>query len=174
MRSRSALVSEIVRLLRPGGMVLLGEMDYSITTASGRNLAAEAPDFFQWFETVRVFIRTRLGLDMNSPARLPQILHEKGFRSITTRAYAIPIGAWAGDPVGRQIGEMNRQVWLEFVNTTRPMLMEVRRNEQQVDRLIAGVRTLLEELPQGVRLLSRYHTIWALRGQSRLANEQEL
>ncbi|KZT57574.1 S-adenosyl-L-methionine-dependent methyltransferase [Calocera cornea HHB12733] len=174
MQSRTALVTEIARVLRPGGMVMLGEMEYNITTASGRNLAAEAPDFFQWFETIRAAIRTRLGLSMDTPQRLPQLLHEKGFRSITTKAYNIPIGAWTGDPVGNRIGEMNRQVWLEFVNSTRPMLVDVRRSEQQVDRLVAGVRTLLEDLPQGVRLLSRYHTIWALRGQSRLANEQAL
>ncbi|KZO91783.1 hypothetical protein CALVIDRAFT_557957 [Calocera viscosa TUFC12733] len=174
MRSRSALVAEIARVLRPGGMVILGEMEYSITTASGRNLAAEAPDFFQWFETIRASIRTRLGLSMDTPQRLPQILHEKGFRRITVKEHNIPIGAWTGNPQGNQIGELNRQVWLEFVNSTRPMLLDVRPNEQQVDRLVAGVRTLLEELPQGVRLLSRYHTIWALKGQSRLSGEQEL
>ncbi|EJU00586.1 hypothetical protein DACRYDRAFT_117074 [Dacryopinax primogenitus] len=167
-------LSELTYKDRVQQMAEMFPHEYQTTTASGRNLAAEAPAFFQWFETIRIFIRTRLGLDMNTPQRLPQILHEKGFRSINTRAHTIPIGPWAADPVGKQLGEMNCHVWLEFLNTTRPMLMEVRKNEQQVDRLIAGVRTLLEELPQGVRLLSRYHTIWALRGQSRLVNEKEL
>ncbi|KAL0071352.1 hypothetical protein AAF712_001209 [Marasmius tenuissimus] len=102
IRNYTSLLTEITRILRPGGLVLLVEPD-STPIADGRPLSnsRESRGMQHWFglwDTYRTCL-TSLGVDVDVPKKLADLVTETdGYESIVKRDGNIPVGFW---PTGK-------------------------------------------------------------------------
>jgi len=162
IRRLPALISEIARVLQPGGLLLLGEWDMAVQMASGGSVAAGAPAFFQFWETVRNSLRDRFHINLQAARGLPDLLQQTGaFTNITARALVVPIGPWSTDHVLSEVGELLRRVWIELASSLRPVLLAAR-PENQVHTLSESFVSLLEDLEE-TKIEACYRMVWAIK-----------
>ncbi|KAG8691870.1 hypothetical protein FRC11_007229 [Ceratobasidium sp. 423] len=174
IRDIPALVLEIHRVLRPGGLFLYGEYQNNGFDAStpDQSAAATAPNLVRALRTARD-IYMRQGTYAYAFRDVPPLLDPKcaiwanektkGFVGITSEEKMVPGGPWHPVPRMREVGLITQQVWCELWRSLRAtFLSHGGMTTEEVNGIIDGA--IDELLNPGTRLLyGKYHVLYAFK-----------
>jgi len=144
IRDYPGLLQEAIRVLRPGGLIILIEPDL-IPIVDGKQMArapagSDAADWSTFWETYRNCL-TRQGIDITVPQRLTDLVTATGaFENVVRRDGNIPVGFWPKDAHLLSVGQLQ---WLDydlFLPALRPMFRSHGLTENQVQSLVSGAQ----------------------------------
>ena len=140
IRDYGALLPEIARVLRRGGLFVSCEWGRCPVMADGSDLAVHAPQTLEFFTAVRETLREQRGIPTVAPV-IPQLLEDSGwFVNIVPRRYFMPIGDWHSSPELRAIGREYREMVALYARSMRSVLMEGRRAAEANDLIDGYIR----------------------------------
>ncbi|KAJ7457052.1 S-adenosyl-L-methionine-dependent methyltransferase, partial [Mycena latifolia] len=159
--SYPALLAEVARLLRPGGLFLSGEWGRYAAfhpAFAPRTPATHAPALSTFYAHLYAALSARR-IPPISPPIAPLLAQTHAFDEIVPREYYMPLGPWHPDPAMKQLGRAFRVVFLRYTASVRPMLAEsgVASPEELADvyeRVEREVRTV-------AGLVAVFHTVHA-------------
>jgi len=155
-----AMVREVARVLRPGGLFLSGEWERGPTFADpALGNANSIPAIHRLLNLVDDALGARHRVFPVAP-HIPAWLAESGrFRDITPQFHLVPIGDWHPDPAMQALGNNFRDIWVRYADSLRPMLREgLGLDEVQVDELVAGY---VNDMDNVSGMIGVYHTVHA-------------
>ncbi|KAI0744450.1 S-adenosyl-L-methionine-dependent methyltransferase [Earliella scabrosa] len=124
IRDYGALLPEIARVLRRGGLFVSCEWGRFPALADGGDVAARAPHACAFFTAVRETLRDRRGIQPIAP-HIPRLLEDSGyFTQVVPRRYLMPIGDWHTDPDLQEIGREYRDLMEVYARSMRAVLSE--------------------------------------------------
>ena len=124
IRDYGALLPEIARLLRRGGLFVSCEWRRWPALADGSDIATHAPRTHAFFAAVRDTLRERRGIQPVAP-HIPQLLAQSGwFTNIVVREHFMPIGEWHTNPTMRALGGQYREMVATYARSMRALLVE--------------------------------------------------
>ncbi|KAJ8584731.1 S-adenosyl-L-methionine-dependent methyltransferase [Rhizopogon salebrosus TDB-379] len=154
-----ALLQEVARLLRPGGLFFSGEIGRSIEFAPNfpSDLAHQAPRAWYFYDRINHFLTLR---HLNPIAdRIPHFIqHSQQFTVPIIQTFHIPIGDWHQDPVMKRVGRKYLAGLKVFAENLKPMLRETDMTRHDIDALVSG---FVQEIENVRGLVGVYHTAWA-------------
>ncbi|KDQ60927.1 hypothetical protein JAAARDRAFT_173301 [Jaapia argillacea MUCL 33604] len=167
IRDFQELLSEIVDVLRPGGVLLLADGEMQLYDANKVAMAVVEPGEpgFSW--TQRIFFATynsmkNRGSCIDSPHMSPTWLEAmEGLVDIDWCKVFIPLGPWPADPLEQMLGEMNRTNCLKHISGMAPLLLNEGYFQETVDKMIREATLELTELR--VHLYTRWSFAWAVK-----------
>ena len=160
IRDYAALLPEIARVLRRGGLFVSCEWGRRPAMADGSDAAPHAPRAVAFFEAVRATLLERRGIQTVAP-RIPQLLADAGkFTHIAARSFAMPIGDWHPDPALRELGREYREMVELYARSMRAVLVDGR-FAAQADELVQGY---VEDIWSVPGMVSVCYTVYARRG----------
>ncbi|KAI9509636.1 S-adenosyl-L-methionine-dependent methyltransferase [Russula earlei] len=157
-------LSELTRILRPGGVLILIEFDLR-PVVDGRFTLADAksgiPGWCAVAEEVQRALRMR-GVDTTVPERMGELVHGMGRYDHVFQQHAdIPVGFWPKDPTLLTVGQL---AWMEsdlLILAMRPLLLASGLDEKEVKMLTeAAQRDLYYPL---VHIETRLHVVHAIK-----------
>ncbi|KAI0006138.1 S-adenosyl-L-methionine-dependent methyltransferase [Russula compacta] len=157
-------LSELTRILRPGGVLILIEFDLR-PIADGKFTSAHAksgiPGWCALAEEVQRALTMR-GVDTTVPERMGEIVHDLGWYDHVFQQHAdIPVGFWPKDPTLLTVGQL---AWMEsdlLILAIRPLLLASGLEEKEVKMLTeAAQRDLYYPL---VHIENRLHVVHAIK-----------
>ncbi|KAJ7603476.1 S-adenosyl-L-methionine-dependent methyltransferase [Roridomyces roridus] len=161
--SYRALITESLRLLRPGGLFLSGEWGRypsfhpSFTTHTPSTHAPALSTFFAYLQSALI----HRGLPPVSPQIAPLLARSGAFTAITPDTYCVPLGAWPRPHALRRLGKAFRVVFLRYLASVRPMILANGGiGETAFDELRVRVEN---ELDTVAGLVCVFHTVHARR-----------
>jgi len=119
IKDYKGLIEHISKVLRPGGMIILGEFSFAVFASDGRPIEV-APDVMEppwmgrWMALLNTAFRRR-GVNTDVSNHMVQWVEEHGaFENVVGREYIFPISPWAkGDDFEsvkiRHLGELGRE-----------------------------------------------------------------
>ncbi|CAA7262004.1 unnamed protein product [Cyclocybe aegerita] len=159
VRDYHAVLDEVARVLRPGGLFVSCEWDpyTAFDPASNRNLAMHAPACCRFFDAVNDALDSCRGL-RPIPELITSILESKGcFTAISPRKLYIPIGAWRADPALRTIGVDCRRAHQRYADSIKPLLIEAGWTQNGLDRLVGEYMREMDSLNGLVAVVHTVH-----------------
>ncbi|OJA20780.1 hypothetical protein AZE42_07016 [Rhizopogon vesiculosus] len=154
-----ALLEEVARLLRPGGLFFSGEIGRSIDFAHNfpSDLAHQAPRARQFYDVVNHFLTLR---HLNLIAdRIPRFIqNSQQFTVPIIQTFHIPIGGWHPDNVMKRAGRRYLAALKVFAENLSPMLRETGMTQHDIDALVLG---FIQDIENVDGLVGVYHTVWA-------------
>ncbi|PFH50098.1 hypothetical protein AMATHDRAFT_80991 [Amanita thiersii Skay4041] len=161
VRNWPALIQEIARLLRPGGLFLSSELGLfpAVDPSHSNDPRSYAPASTRFFEAIGRVLHAREipPAAQNVPIEL---MRSQRFANVTVNHSSIPIGGWHSQEELANIGQDFRRVQERFTSTVTPLLQESGLTQLQVAELIADY---LQELDTVQGLVSVYYTTFAFR-----------
>ena len=130
------MLSEASRLLRPGGLILLGEWIHLPVESSSGASPPGVTAFCQALDNALLnFYRIS-----NIPPHLIEIISYSGsFNNIQSRDYNMPIGDWASSsPGAKALGTKFRQTLEIWVKSAATILARAGYDEDEVQGLVDG------------------------------------
>ncbi|QRV85962.1 methyltransferase domain protein [Ceratobasidium sp. AG-Ba] len=145
VRHYSTFLRELARVLRPGGVVILAEVDSTPFTDKKHRIPpgvrGGAPGWTDFWEQVRQ-AWGQLGIDVAIPSRLRSIVREtRDFESIVAQEALVPIGFWPKDPVILSIGQLAWMNYDSMLLGLRPLLLEHGISSEKVATLIEDAQS---------------------------------
>ncbi|KAI0743042.1 S-adenosyl-L-methionine-dependent methyltransferase [Daedaleopsis nitida] len=160
IRDYGALLPEIARMLRRGGLFVSCEWGRFPAMADGSDVSARAPHAVAFFDAVQDTLRERRGIPHVAP-EIPRLLEDSGyFTQIVPRRYHMPIGDWHSDPLLRELGREYRDMVNVYARSMRGLLLEGPW-AAHTDTL---VRNFLDETWSVRGMVSTLFTVHARRG----------
>lgn len=83
-----------------------------------------------------------------------------GFADITPQTHYLPIGPWSNDHVMQRIGKAFRTVLSRYMDSVRPIILDLGMNESVLDHLYADARA---EVASAQGLVAVYYSVHACR-----------
>ncbi|KAJ8522190.1 hypothetical protein ONZ45_g1217 [Pleurotus djamor] len=157
------VLREVGRVLRPEGLFLSAEWlrTPAIHPAYGISPESHIPNICRFFEMLRIALDRGRGIANLAP-NVPDYLTRSGlFVNIDAISLYVPVGPWVNDPVMVRIGKSFRKAYRTYVESVKPILMEVWQGEGEVAelrRVCAGVE---EELRTRKGIVGRLHVVCA-------------
>jgi SAM-dependent methyltransferase len=154
-----ALLQEVARLLRPGGLFFSGEIGRSIDFAPDfpSDLARHAPRAWYFYDRINHFLTLRHLNPISD--RIPHFIqHSQRFTMPIIQTFHIPIGDWHQDPVMKRVGKKYLAGLKVFAENLKPMLRETDMTRHDIDVLVSG---FVHEIENVRGLVGVYHTAWA-------------
>jgi len=157
-------LSELTRILRPGGVLVLIEFDLH-PIADGKFTSSPAksgiPGWCAVAEEVKRALTMR-GVDTTVPARMGELVQDLGWYDQVYKQHAdIPVGFWPKDPTLLTVGQL---AWMEsdlLILAIRPLLLASGLDEKDVKMLTeAAQRDLYYPL---VHIENRLHVVHAIK-----------
>ncbi|KIY72196.1 S-adenosyl-L-methionine-dependent methyltransferase [Cylindrobasidium torrendii FP15055 ss-10] len=155
-------VSEVARLLRPGGLVILVEPDLNPAVNEPLEDIAAELDLSGWFalwETYSACLRHQ-GIDTSIPNRIPDIVASSGmFQDTVKRIAEVPVGFWPRDDVSLTVGQLQ---WMDFdllLPALRPLFLHCGIPATKVQSLIEDAQRDLYN-PEA-HLITRINIVYA-------------
>ncbi|KAJ7683343.1 S-adenosyl-L-methionine-dependent methyltransferase [Mycena rosella] len=134
-------VSEVGRLLRDGGLVILIEPDLRQFPEIEYTFGSGPRGWFTLWETYRSCL-VSLGIDVTVPYRLKTLLDETGlFESSEMYQGRIPIGFDRKDPRILTIGQLQWMAYELLLPALKPMFVQLGILEARADRIIRDAQT---------------------------------
>jgi SAM-dependent methyltransferase len=178
IRDLPALVIEIHRVLKPGGLFLYGEFQNNGWDASTKDHTASETSPYM-IHALRIARDAFTKQDAYAYAchDVPPLLdpacviwdsvHElnerqRGFTSIRAEAKMAPVGPWHSTPRLRDVGKLMQQMCVQTWTNLRPMFINNGMSECEADDIVRGVNTELLE-PGSRKLYGMYHVLYAFK-----------
>ncbi|EGN94744.1 hypothetical protein SERLA73DRAFT_171168 [Serpula lacrymans var. lacrymans S7.3] len=157
-----AMLREVARVLRPGGLFFSGEVGRYVKYAPNSRLhtSAYAPGAGNFFRVINDRLaRYRQLREITSD--IPQWIHESGlFEDITVQEHFIPIGDWHEDPGMQSVGRTYKAAMEIFADSLKPMLRDVGMLEWELEDVVGR---FLNDMNTVRGMVSVYHTVWATK-----------
>jgi len=165
VRDHGRFLSEVARVLRPGGIFVAGEIEHGVRIQHGSQASNGTPGVDRFFVTVNDMLRDR-GL-VQTGTHIPDWLSltctsdgRPAFTEIHVQQYHVPIGGWrATDERERKMGRDWRNAMERYGDSVKPMLLEASMDADAVDEL---VREYKNDLSMN-GMFSVYNAVWAIR-----------
>ncbi|CAE6521465.1 unnamed protein product [Rhizoctonia solani] len=174
VKNLAALVLEVHRVLRPGGLFLYGEFenegyDASVESHDG---SSTAPYLVRAMRISREEL-DRQGVYAYAYKDVPALLNPacalwrdeegpRGFTNITTEAKMCPAGPWPVMPSLREVGLIAQSGCCDMWKNLRSMFLSHGMSEAEADELVDG--TVAEIQTPGLRqLFIKYHVLYAFK-----------
>ncbi|KAF8606904.1 hypothetical protein BDV93DRAFT_488827 [Ceratobasidium sp. AG-I] len=174
----AALVLEIYRVLRPGGLLLWSEFDIIPRDASvaDHNVAEKSPNMGRTWQLIADAC-TRQGAPMDVWRDAPLLLdpqnkiwlnnegtgnRARGFTSMRNAVKMLPITPWHSSPRLREAGAMMQQMARQTCTSFIPLLINEGLSESEAEELIH--KTYMETIEPGTKqLYINYHVLYAFK-----------
>ncbi|KAF8220782.1 S-adenosyl-L-methionine-dependent methyltransferase [Tricholoma matsutake] len=164
IKDYAALIDQVSRVLRPGGMILMVEWDFHGYDGNRNQIQAgtdqlSSPWFPRWLAFARVSVRNAGGTVDAASNIKSWVTNHPAFEDVVCQDYWMPVSPWVhGDEAQMRIGETMRGDILAFLRSGRPLLLRGGVPEAVVDELQRNAeREMMEaSLPQYIRLQSLY------------------
>ncbi|KAK1228422.1 hypothetical protein PQX77_008560 [Marasmius sp. AFHP31] len=160
IRNYSSFLTEVTRILRPGGLVLFVEPDLT-PIADGRPLSnsRESQGIQHWFglwETYRTCLAS-LGVDVDVPKKLADLVTETdGYESIVKRDGNIPV-----DSNNLTVGQLQWMQYEHLLPALKPLFLSMGLPETYVRALIGNAQQdLYDPL---LNLSTHIHIVYATK-----------
>ncbi|EIW76554.1 S-adenosyl-L-methionine-dependent methyltransferase [Coniophora puteana RWD-64-598 SS2] len=159
-------LSEIARVLRPGGLFLAGELEHSVSFERGIPPSNGTQGMDRFFTVVNNVLGER-GF-VQTGAHIPEWLHRTrtsdgrpAFTEIHVQQYHVPIGGWrATNERERKMGRDWRNAMERYGDSVKPMLLsEASMDAHAVDELVQEYK---DDLSMN-GMFSVYNAVWAIR-----------
>ncbi|PFH54301.1 hypothetical protein AMATHDRAFT_135556 [Amanita thiersii Skay4041] len=180
IRDYPRFLQEIVRILRPGGVILLIEPNLTpVIATEGQTTDVSLPpddtDFHGWFtlwNTYKGCLRLK-GVDVTVPQQLSELLAmTQAFEDIVTHDGNVPVGFWPqGDAMILTVGQLQ---WLDYellLPALKPLFLDCGIARSNVERIIDEAQRNLYRPPvpfstllHVIHATKRSHTI-SISGQ---------
>lgn len=155
------MLTEVLRILRPGGLFLSAEWGRYPAFHPSFDLdpAEHAPALCRFFGAMNSALAHRGIFPVAS--MVPSWLNSTGrFIDITPRVYYFPIGSWHIDPLLKRVGNVLQSILLRFSESARVFLLDSGLVEAQVDAMHSDLE---HELHSIEGLVAVFHTVHATK-----------
>ncbi|KAG9128439.1 hypothetical protein FRC07_012547 [Ceratobasidium sp. 392] len=167
------LLKDLHRVLRPGGLLVFGELDPRLTFP-GENAPAVhgvTGQSARFFETYRAALSSSgvliegykdidSWLDPNNSLWAPH--SGSGFSGIEHRAWEAPMnGLWHPDPLMQEVGMCMAMNFCEFMGSARPLFLSSGLTDSEFDQWMEDMRREIRD-PMNNAVI-RYHAVWAYK-----------
>ncbi|SJL09903.1 uncharacterized protein ARMOST_13284 [Armillaria ostoyae] len=161
VRDYGKIIQEVKRILRPGGMFVSGEWGQHPSFHPSYNLdpASETPSLLHFFQVLRSAL-ARCGIPPVAGNVHARLQSAGGFADITHQIHYLPIGSWSNDHIMQRIGKAFRTVLSRYMDSVRPIILELGINESDLDHLYADARA---EVASTQGLVAVYYSVHARR-----------
>ncbi|KAG8982848.1 hypothetical protein FRB90_006508 [Tulasnella sp. 427] len=140
-------------MLRPGGLLLIVDGSWVALDETKAPIQAENPGDpgFTWLHKFMTLLRTATTTrnpNFTSIEHLDEMLKKMGentWESITSIPSFMPIGDWSEDVTQRRAGELIRESLFQALTSTRPLLLSLAINSDELDRLSEELRSELSQ-----------------------------
>ncbi|KAG9217805.1 hypothetical protein CCMSSC00406_0005175 [Pleurotus cornucopiae] len=155
-----ALLTEVARVLRPGGLFLSSEWIRAACVHPNLGVTPEShiPNLVRFFEMLRAALASNCGTRNLAPHVPDYLSATTHFVNIDPCRVYVPIGPWVDDPIMRTIGRAYRKAFRTYVESVKPILLRVYGEELQ--EVYDGVN---EELRTRRGLVGIMHVVCAER-----------
>lgn len=139
MRDYRAVMEEVARVLRPGGLFLSLEWGHFITLHPSwhGDISTHAPASCRFFDTMNGVLGSYRDSQPVNTDMAQLLTNVGGFEDISTTTHYLPIGTWPADPALRSMGEKNLAAQERYADSVRHSLVETGRPQEGVDLLLA-------------------------------------
>lgn len=148
MRDYRAVMEEVARVLRPGGLFLSFEWGHFVTLHPSLHgdISTHAPASRRFFDAMNGVLGSYRDSQPVNTDMAQLLTNVGGFEDISTTTHYVPIGTWPADPALRSIGEKNLTAQERYANSVRHALVQSGRPQEDVDLLLgeylAEIRTI--------------------------------
>lgn len=166
------MLREIHRVLRPGGMLIFGEIDPRLTLpgqyvpalhGSGRR----GTSFFEFYRQALV----KGGILIEASSEIDDWLRPDsdtwnasppGFHRLQHRSWEVPTnGLWHPDPVMQEVGMLMAMNFREFIGSARPLFLSHGVLDAEFDEWVEAIRQEIRD-PMNDTVI-RYHLVTAFK-----------
>lgn len=145
------MLAEASRVLRPGGLIFLGEWIHLPVDSAGRS----PPGVTAFCQVLNSSLLYEYSIS-NIPLNLTDFISQLGgFDSIQSHDYYMPIGDWA--PRAKDLGFKFRQTLRTWAESAAMVIARAGYDEDAVDRLMNGFVTEISGIP-GLQVIYRVVT----------------
>lgn len=163
VRDYAAILPEVIRVMRPGGLYLSGELDNAVffhpDTPQASNPGLHAPASTLFFQVVNAALQSR-GIDPSVNQIVTHLQNTGAFSNIEQIIFPIPIGRWHDDPRRQELGTMLQAILWRFADSVKPMLRHAGHPQAYIDGL---VQNFGDEMDTTHGLFGAYHVVQAIR-----------
>ncbi|KAI0797651.1 S-adenosyl-L-methionine-dependent methyltransferase [Abortiporus biennis] len=168
IRDFPSLLNELADVLRPGGVILLGDGDMQLYDETMRPVPYSEPGQPNFSYTHRIFFAAynamkNRGGSIDSASMSPTWLRAiDKFTDVGWHKVYIPMGPWIYvDERSRVVAEMLRQNVYSYISTLTPLLLSEGYLAEAVETMQNEAKAELRELK--VHLYSRWSYAWAVK-----------
>ncbi|KAG8701153.1 hypothetical protein FRC08_004247 [Ceratobasidium sp. 394] len=167
------LLQDIHRVLRPGGLLIFGELDPRLTAPEDDRPASHGPASrsARFFEEYRVALSSR-GVLVETYKHIDNWLAPdnplwrahlgSGFGNIVHRVWEAPLnGLWHPDPLMQEVGMLMAMNFCEFIGNARPLFLSSGITDSEFDRWVEDMRKEVRDPMNNVVI--RYHAVCAYK-----------
>jgi hypothetical protein len=161
VRDYPAILQEVARVLRPGGLFVSCELGrYAAFDPSFQRVPSiDAPATVRFFNAIMNALASR-GIPPIAH-QIPTFIANSGcFVDITVEQKWIPIGVWPSDAVSQNIGADYLRVCERYADSSKPMLLAAGWSEATLERIITDY---IQEIHTVRGLVGVFHTVHARR-----------
>ncbi|KLO07900.1 hypothetical protein SCHPADRAFT_836007 [Schizopora paradoxa] len=152
-------LKEMRRLLKPGGMLLLCDMEMAAWMADGSDPVLHIPTICKYTDCVDSQLRAQ-GIDLVSMPCVGGWLRELGgFDVVEDTVTSVPVGPWDTDELQQEIGAMARDNIMGALYSCHPLMARLGRSQAEIDELITEARRELYE--KNLQLFERVFYVYA-------------
>ena len=157
------------RLLKPGGMLLLCDMEMAAWMADGSDPVLHIPTICKYTDCVDSQLRAQ-GIELISMPCVGGWLRELGgFDVVEDTVTSVPVGPWDTDELQQEIGAMARDNIMGALYSCHPLMARLGRSQAEIDELITEARRELYE--KNLPLFERVFYVYARK--SLLVDDEE-
>jgi len=154
---------EVVRVLRPGGLLLSCEWEREILfhpdRAEASDHALHAPASASFYQVLNAALGNQ-GIQ-TVISQIPSYLHgTEAFHGITSSLIYVPVGIWPEDLAMRELGRGFLALQSRYAENMKPLLLQIGHSQEFVDEL---VRNFVEELRTKEGLVGTYRLVYGIR-----------
>jgi hypothetical protein len=110
IRNWLRLLQQSFKALKPGGWIEIQDLNFPIQCDDGT--AAPDSPLMKWSDGM-IEGAGKLGVDLTSASRLPQLLREAGFIDVLVEHHLWPLNSWQEDDRGKMMGELSLENFLK-------------------------------------------------------------
>ena len=155
-------MAEFKRLLRPGGLLLLVDLEMRAWMCDGTHPRYSCPALDGFSDCVEVGLQGQ-GIDLSKmPLRGTWLRELGGFVDIQDTVTSIPVGDWETRPDQKEIGTIARDNIMSVLYSVHPLYQRLGKTLMEVERLIQEARVELYE--KNLQLFERMLYVVATRG----------
>ncbi|KAF9446856.1 S-adenosyl-L-methionine-dependent methyltransferase [Macrolepiota fuliginosa MF-IS2] len=158
-----AILPEVIRVLRPGGIFLSCEWDLGVSfhpdSPHATETALHAPASTQFYQVLNAALESR-GI-RTVMSQITGYLHESSaFDDIQPNAFYVPVGTWHDNPRMQDLGRGFLATQSRLADSVKPFLKQVGHPQAYVDGL---VREFVEELRTTDGLVGTYRLVHGIK-----------